>query len=173
MFGGYHHYRYVRDKPAKRRWFTHVHLWLGRVLILCGLANCGFGLLIAQVSLHWAIIWWIASGGLALLYFFFYVVMALCQRRAKNKARVVPYGQAPPDDSYEMLNQPGLRYPKGPYESSAYDPSRYGSQEHLAYSAAPDPSSKYEPFRHQDIAEPSPYSEQRPSSRAEYRDDVR
>jgi len=109
-FGGYHHYRFVRDRPTHRRWFTHVHLWLGRTVILCGLANCGFGLIVAGRPTSSAIIWWICSGALAGLYFFFYVCVAIVRRRREKwsgKGTYTPPGAGPTryggaGEGYEM-----------------------------------------------------------------------
>jgi hypothetical protein len=86
VFGWYHHRRFVQDKPNGRRWFTHVHLWLGRILILCGMANCGFGFPISNVELRWAIIWWICCGIIAVSYFLAYVILALRQGRETVKS---------------------------------------------------------------------------------------
>ena len=67
-FGYYHHKRYIQDSPTYRRWFTYVHLWLGRILILCGLANAGCGLKLAFVDNKYVIAWWATCGALALIY---------------------------------------------------------------------------------------------------------
>lgn len=80
-FGWYHHRRFVQDKPNGRRWFTHVHLWLGRILILCGLANCGFGFPVSNVQYKWAVLWWICSGILVALYLIAYIILAFVQGR--------------------------------------------------------------------------------------------
>ena len=115
VFGWYHHKRYVQDKPTKRRWFTHVHLWLGRTTILCGMANCGFGILAAGRPLRYAIIFWIVCGGLATIYFFAYVILAFVRRRASKHGSVAytpapgPYELNPYQGSQVNLlpNQPG------------------------------------------------------------------
>lgn len=75
VFGWYHHKRFVQDKPTHRRWFTHVHLWLGRGLILCGSVNCGFGFPLSNVDFKWAVIWWIVCGVVAAIYICFYVLL--------------------------------------------------------------------------------------------------
>jgi hypothetical protein len=67
-FGYYHHKRYIQDSPTYRRWFTYVHIWLGRILILCGLANAGCGLKLAFVDNKYVIAWWATCGALALIY---------------------------------------------------------------------------------------------------------
>ena len=73
VVGWYHHRRYVRDKPSHRRWFTHLHIWLGRVVIIGGLINCGFGFPLANVKMEWAIVWWGISGVVILLYASYFV----------------------------------------------------------------------------------------------------
>jgi hypothetical protein len=68
-FGWYHHRRFVRDNPIYRRWFTYVHIWLGRTTIICGIVNCGLGLVIATDEVKWAAIWWSCCGVLGAIYF--------------------------------------------------------------------------------------------------------
>jgi hypothetical protein len=120
-FGAYHHSRFIKDRPTHRRWFTHVHLWLGRTVILSGLANCGLGLLIANQSIHAAIIWWTVTGGLAVAYFFGYVIMRYIQRR-RGKA---PYTPAPAYElnPYEGAQEGLLRAGAAPPAGGRYSPS--------------------------------------------------
>ena len=92
VLGKYHHQRFVLEKPIHRRWFTHLHLWLGRTLILCGLANCGFGLLLANVASKWAIIWWIGSGVLALTYLGVSLIVKVIRKRARRKQSEEQFG---------------------------------------------------------------------------------
>jgi len=94
FLGWYHHKRFVRDRPSHRRWFTHLHLWLGRTTILCALANCGFGLLLAKVDRKWVIIWWIICGALAGVYFAGYIILRFCQRRARINRTGESFGTA-------------------------------------------------------------------------------
>jgi hypothetical protein len=89
-FGYYHHHRFVRDRPSSRRWFTHAHLWLGRLVILCGIANCGSGLLLAGVDTEYAIIWWVIGCVLAVLY----VIASVIAARFRAKRTGEPYGNA-------------------------------------------------------------------------------
>ena len=84
VFGWYHHRRFVQDTPTRRRWFTHVHLWLGRILILCGMANCGFGFPLSNVEFRWAVVWWICCAILAAFYLIASVILALKGARAKS-----------------------------------------------------------------------------------------
>jgi hypothetical protein len=83
MLGYHHHRRYVRDRPKSRRWFTHMHVWLGRLLILAGLANCGTGLLLANVARTGVIAWYVVFGVLAGAY----AVVVLTIRGYPKKSR--------------------------------------------------------------------------------------
>lgn len=122
-FGWYHHRRFVQDKPSGRRWFTHVHLWLGRILILCGLANCGFGLPLSDVQFKWAVIWWICCGILALLYVVAYIILVLIHgRETANQSNEISSAPAPGremqlqantgNDNYRYYPGSAPRYPQ-------------------------------------------------------------
>lgn len=159
VFGWYHHKRFVRDKPTKRRWFTHVHLWLGRTTILCGMANCGFGIIAAGQPVRYAIIFWIGCGVLAAMYFGAYVIISLIRKRAGKHAGVAysparpgPYELTPYQGSTDnLLNQPGrsggnvYSPPPGPPGGipGRYEPDRYNER---FQDAAPGP---YDPPRRQ------------------------
>jgi len=114
FLGYYHHRRFVRDKPSHRRWFTHAHIWLGRVLIVCGLINCGFGLQQATFEWRYSIIWWSICAFLVGVYFVGVVVRAVLERRRRSRRIGEPFGTATgPElslgrysraDSYEMTN---------------------------------------------------------------------
>ena len=157
-FGGYHHYRYVRDRPSHRRWFTHVHLWLGRILILCGLANCGFGIVAAGKPIHYAIIWWIGCGVLAGLYFFFYVCVAIIRRR-RDKWSKGAY-TAPGEPPYEMNPYQGPTAPlvgqaavPGYYSPPRFEPDR-AREGPLATTFSDQEPEPYDPPRRQFQDEP-------------------
>ena len=90
--GVYHHVRYVRDKPTSRRWFTHAHLWLGRIVILAGLINAGLGLRQALVSWTWVGIWWAICGALVFSYAVASIVVV--QFRRLKRARDYPSGSS-------------------------------------------------------------------------------
>ena len=81
-FGWYHHHRYVLDKPTSRRWFTHVHLWLGRGIIVLGMINCGLGLHEAFVDKVWVAAWFIVCALLAI----FYAIMSIIVTRFRALA---------------------------------------------------------------------------------------
>lgn len=85
--GWYHHRRFLLGNPSNRPWFAHVHLWLGRVTILGGMTNCGFGLILAQVKLKWAIYWWIGCGMLTTIYVCALLVIRVTQNLAVKKIR--------------------------------------------------------------------------------------
>src|SRR5271155_1473339 len=110
FFGWYHHHRFVLDQPSSRRWFTHVHLWLGRLIILFGLANCGFGLREAFVSGIYIIAWWVVCAVLAIAYAV--VSFVTFRQRAKKTGEGFGNAKGPvfsPEryskmESYEMMN---------------------------------------------------------------------
>ena len=68
LLGYYHHYRYVRDKPTERRWFTYVHMTSGFLLVTCGIFNGGGGLTLAQVPSVYVSLWWAFSSILPICY---------------------------------------------------------------------------------------------------------
>lgn len=108
-FGYYHHHRFVKDRPSSRRWFTHTHLWLGRLTILGGLVNCGFGLVLAFVDWKYVILWWIICGVLAIGY----AVASVVTFKYRAKKAGEPFGNTngkmfSPErykraESYEMM----------------------------------------------------------------------
>jgi hypothetical protein len=68
LLGSYHHYRYVRDKPTKRRWFTYLHIASGFILIVAGIFNGASGLTMARVSSKYVNLWWAFSSILPVCY---------------------------------------------------------------------------------------------------------
>ena len=80
IIGYYHHQRCIIDRPTSRPWFAHLHLWLGRFLILAGVANSGTGLSLATVPRTGMIAWYAACGILATLYA---VGLVAARKRAK------------------------------------------------------------------------------------------
>ena len=117
LLGYYHHRRFLLDRPSSRRWFTHAHLWLGRLIILLGLANGGCGLLLANVATKYAIIWWAVCGALAVIYGVISLVVAFSARTFRTKRTGEPFGNAngpgyspsryKQAESYEMKDSPG------------------------------------------------------------------
>jgi hypothetical protein len=118
--GGYHHYRYQKDRPLQRRWFTHLHLWLGRILIVTGLVNCGFGLILAGVGWTQAIIWWSITGAGVLMYIVAYMIMSTIHRATKKA--LPPAAYVRPGDNYELGNVhiPPSYSRAGPVEPRGY-----------------------------------------------------
>jgi hypothetical protein len=94
LLGYYHHRRFLVDRPSFRRWFTHAHLWLGRLVILLGLANGGCGLLLAPVATKYAIIWWAVCGGLAVIYGVFSIIVGFSTMTTRSKRTGEPFGNA-------------------------------------------------------------------------------
>ena len=94
FLGYYHHHRFIRDRPSSRRWFTHAHLWLGRIVIVLGLANGGCGLLLAPVATKYAVIWWVVCGALAIIYAVISIIAGLSTRASRSKRAGEPFGNA-------------------------------------------------------------------------------
>jgi hypothetical protein len=104
MLGYYHHRRYILDRPTSRRWFTHFHLWLGRLLILAGLTNCGTGLNLANVSKTGVIAWYVAFAVLSVVYAV--AVLATIKWRAiRRKEHVFSAERYKTAEAYEMNGQ--------------------------------------------------------------------
>jgi len=77
------------EMVRRRHWYTYIHLWLGRIFIPLLMANCGFGLLEAQVSSKWAAVWRSSCGGLVAMYFSVSMMLAIwgeeiMQRASRN-----------------------------------------------------------------------------------------
>jgi len=101
MLGYYHHQRYVLDRPTSRRWFTHAHLWLGRVVILTGLINCGTGLDLANVSTAGQIAWYVVWAVLATVYAIA-VFVTIRWRAGRAKENVFSPERYKTTEAYEM-----------------------------------------------------------------------
>jgi hypothetical protein len=84
IFGWYHHRRFVQDKPTRRRWFTHVHLWLGRALILGGSVNCGFGFPHLDANYKWAVKGWILCGIVIAIYICLYILLEYSRKSGQG-----------------------------------------------------------------------------------------
>jgi hypothetical protein len=83
---------------------------LGRILIIAGLANCGFGIILAGKPTTDAVIWWIASGVLVAIYAFFYVIKVV---RARARGKGVRY--TVPDPVPRTEYGAGEGYEMNPY----------------------------------------------------------
>ena len=57
------HFIYMRLKRTQRPWWNMLHIWIGRVLIIAAAINAGLGLVIpvVDISIGYAILWWVAS----------------------------------------------------------------------------------------------------------------
>jgi hypothetical protein len=58
--------RFVKGKSS--RWVSVVHVSLGYIIMMCGIINCGFGLLLAKIEMKWTIVCWICGCGLVVIY---------------------------------------------------------------------------------------------------------
>lgn len=84
--GWYHHKRYLEDKPKRRRWFTHVHLWLGRLLIFLALINIGLGIQLFGNGPGAQAGWYIFAIAIMAGYAFFYWQQFYRQRKIRRDA---------------------------------------------------------------------------------------
>ena len=80
----------MKDRPPSRRWFTHIHLWLGRSIIPSGLVNCGLGLVLVPVDWKYVIIWWAICG----LLLFIYAIAFVLTFRFRAKKVGEPFGNS-------------------------------------------------------------------------------
>ena len=104
-FGYYNHHRFLKDRPSSRRWFTHVHLWLGRLIILFGLANCGCGLRLAFVDWKYVILWWAVCGALAVGYAVASLVKSRYRARKLGEAFANTDGHAYSPEQYRQAER--------------------------------------------------------------------
>ena len=68
FLGYYQHYRFIRDRPEKRRWFTYLHISVGFICFLLGIFNCPSGLTLARVDGKYVTLWWALSSVLVVSY---------------------------------------------------------------------------------------------------------
>ena len=61
-----HHYLY--KKTGGRTPVSHIHIWLGRSILICGAVNGGLGLQLAANSKGGEIAWGVVAGVIALIY---------------------------------------------------------------------------------------------------------
>jgi hypothetical protein len=106
--GWYHHRRYEQDKPTSRRWWTHAHLWLGRILIFFALINIGLGMQLygdgPAIQAVWYLIVIAAVGAYA---FFYWRGHVQRRKRVKDAFDPSPFEDPPEDNAGE---RPYTRY---------------------------------------------------------------
>lgn len=85
FLGYYHHYRFIKDRPLKRRWFTYFHIWSGIILIFLGILNCGSGLDISHVAYKYVQVWWAFCAILPLSYGAAAVLKCYLDRRKHSR----------------------------------------------------------------------------------------
>jgi hypothetical protein len=62
-----------------------MHIWLGRIALICGAINGGFGLKLAANSKTGEIVWGVVAGVVALLY----AVIVIVKRKSGKDGRKV------------------------------------------------------------------------------------
>jgi hypothetical protein len=149
--GWYHHKRYVEDKPTNRRWFTHLHLWFGRVLLFLGLINMGLGMQLYGDNAGAQAGWYLITIAIVSAYAFFY-----WHNFYRNKKRIndsfdpTPFEDptdedAPSTKNYRPVNPAAAMSDNdlGTYQSEHYDPETSGVNEYgvrIKNTKAPAPS---------------------------------
>ena len=140
--GWYHHKRYVQDKPTSRRWFTHVHLWLGRFLLFFALITIGLGIQLYGDGAAAQAMWYIFTIIFVAAYGFFYWRIHLQRRKRINDA----FDPSPFEDPtnadngapkvyepYRPINVAAMNdNDLGTYRSEYYDPDESGVNEYGA-----------------------------------------
>lgn len=81
ILGYYHHYRYVKDRPSERRWFTYAHITGGLILTFIGILNGGSGLTMARVSTKFVTLWWVLCAVVPVIYGLLCVIKIIIMRR--------------------------------------------------------------------------------------------
>ena len=114
--GWYHHKRYVEDNPTSRRWYTHLHLWLGRLLLCFALINIGLGIQLYGDSIVPQAIWYLLIMTAIGAYGFFYWRIHLQKQKSINDSfGPSPFEDPPeeggterpkPDESLRLVNVP-------------------------------------------------------------------
>jgi hypothetical protein len=84
--GWYHHKRYVEDNPTSRRWYTHLHLWLGRLLLFLGLINMGLGIQLYGDGAAPQAIWYVLVMAAVSAYGFFFWRIHLQKRKHNDSS---------------------------------------------------------------------------------------
>jgi hypothetical protein len=110
VLGWYHHKRYVEDKPTTRRWFTHGHLWLGRILLVFALINIGLGIQLYGDGAVAQAVWYIVAIAAVVTYAFFYW-RGNVQRRKRVKDALVtsPFEDPSPFEDRRLEDHAGER----------------------------------------------------------------
>jgi hypothetical protein len=119
--------RFIQGKSSQ--WVSLVDLSLGYTTIICGIINCGFGLLLAKIETKWAIIWWICGSGFVVLYLAAFII----QRRIQKKRQFKHEGTSTPartrygNQEYERGEAYDLDIPSQRYQQSEqYNRLNYG-----------------------------------------------
>lgn len=105
MLGVLHHVLF--KKHQKRTIWSHVHLWLGRVLVTLGMINGGLGLRLADDASNGA---YIAYGVIAAIVWVVWMAAAVwgeIQRLRKPSGMAAPQAQTPDGEYYAKEGDAG------------------------------------------------------------------
>ncbi|KAI4856553.1 hypothetical protein E4T45_01983 [Aureobasidium sp. EXF-8846] len=105
---GYMHHRLFK-KYKRRTFWSHAHIWLGRIIITLGIINGGLGLDLANNSRKGEIAYGVVAGIVYLIYIIS-IFVGESKRRRDRKAAVRAEAEAKKTDSdSNNSNTPGLR----------------------------------------------------------------
>jgi hypothetical protein len=125
--GWFHHRRYVRDKPERRRWYTHVHIWLGRILIFFALINIGLGLQLYGEGAAILAVWYIFTiVGVGLYAFFCW--RGFVRRKKLQDASDPPPSEGPPPNITEERPYSTYTYVNDNVGMPSPEPLGYGEE---------------------------------------------
>jgi Eukaryotic cytochrome b561 len=125
--GFYHHQRFKKDQPITRRWFTHVHLWLGRTLLFLALINIGLGIQLYGAGVGAQAAWYLFTIALVVAYAFAYWHQFIRNRkRALDKFDPSQFEDSGADDNpqkYEPVRPVAITdtHLGGTYRSDFFD----------------------------------------------------
>src|SRR5579862_2976596 len=146
--GFYHHRRFKEDKPTTRRWFTHLHLWLGRSLLFLALINIGLGIQLygngAGAQAGWYLFTIALVGGYAFAYWHQFLRK---KKRILDAFDPTPFEEGD-DDSRPKTYEPYNVNPSamsdndlGTYRDEYYDPpSAQTNSSHMQLEPVPNPT---------------------------------
>jgi hypothetical protein len=148
--GWYHHKRYVADKPTHRRWFTHVHLWFGRLLLFLALINMGLGMQLYGDAAGAQAGWYLITILIVSVYAFFYWHNFYRNKKHINDSFDPTPFEDPTDDDISTKDYEPYRplttaaaADNGTYRSDQYDPEMSGVNEYgqrVKHTKAPPPT---------------------------------
>ncbi|OTB14196.1 hypothetical protein K445DRAFT_140481 [Daldinia sp. EC12] len=116
QLGFVHHAKFKRLR--RRTFFSHAHLWLGRIAITLGIINGGLGLKLANASQELVIAYSVVAAFMWLVWVIAAVIGEM--RRRKNQKDLPRINDMPPDRTPPRFNRGSRHHHR---DSSSIDPS--------------------------------------------------